>query len=112
MESLKHGVPIIGWPMYAEQRMNATMLSNEVGVAIKMPLIGDKLETLVVGREEIKRVVRMVMEGEEGKRIRSRAKELEVGGRAALCCGGPSYETLARVTESWKHHINFCMLSL
>ncbi|PWA63715.1 UDP-glucuronosyl/UDP-glucosyltransferase [Artemisia annua] len=88
VESLKHGMPIIGWPMYAEQRMNATMLGNEAGVAIKMPVVGDKGETLVVGREEIERVVRKVMEGEEGKRIRSRAKELEVSGRAALCCGG------------------------
>ena len=104
MESLKHGVPIIGWPMYAEQKMNATMLSDEAGVAVKMPVVGDKGETLVVGRDEIERVVRMVMEGEEGKRIRSRAKDLKVSARAALCCGGLSYEALARVTESWKHH--------
>nr|GEU33862.1 UDP-glucuronosyl/UDP-glucosyltransferase [Tanacetum cinerariifolium] len=68
---------MIGWPMYAEQRMNATMLSNEVGVAVKMQVVGDKGETLVVPREEIKRVVQMVMEGEEGKKMRSRAKELE-----------------------------------
>nr|GEY73757.1 anthocyanidin 3-O-glucosyltransferase 5-like [Tanacetum cinerariifolium] len=103
VESLKHGVPIIGWPMYPKQRMNATMLSNEVGVAVKMPVVGDKGETVVVGREEIERVVRMVMEGEEGKTIRSKAKELEVSGRAALSCGGMSYETLTRLTESWKH---------
>nr|GEY73758.1 anthocyanidin 3-O-glucosyltransferase 5-like [Tanacetum cinerariifolium] len=88
--------------MYAEQRMNATTLSNEVGVAVKMPVVGNKGETLVMGREEIERVVRTVMEGEEGKNIRSRAKELEVSGRATLSCEGSSYETLARIVESCK----------
>ncbi|GJY15114.1 anthocyanidin 3-O-glucosyltransferase 5-like protein [Tanacetum coccineum] len=102
LESVKHGVPMIGWPMYAEQRMNATILSNEVGVAVKMPVVGDKGETVVVRRDEIKWVVQTVMEGEEGMRIRSRAKELEASGQATLSRGGSSYETLARVAESWK----------
>ncbi|PWA21805.1 UDP-glucuronosyl/UDP-glucosyltransferase [Artemisia annua] len=102
LESVKHGVPVIGWPMYAEQRMNATILSNEVGVAVKMPVLGDGGEAVLVGRKEIERVVRMVMEGEEGKKIRSRAKELEVSGWATLSRGGSSYETLTKVTELWK----------
>ncbi|PWA85051.1 UDP-glucuronosyl/UDP-glucosyltransferase [Artemisia annua] len=102
LESLKHGVPMIGWPMYAEQRMNATILSKEVGVAVKMPVVGDDGETVIVRREEIERIVRAVMEGEEGKKIRSRAKELEASGQATLSHGGSSYETLTQVVESWK----------
>ncbi|GKD97045.1 anthocyanidin 3-O-glucosyltransferase 5-like protein [Tanacetum coccineum] len=102
LESVKHGVPVIGWPMYAEQRMNATSLSNEVGVAVKMPVLGDRGEAVLVGRKEIERVVRIVMEGEEGKKIRSTAKELEASGSATLSRGGSSYETLAKVTELWK----------
>ncbi|GJY44160.1 anthocyanidin 3-O-glucosyltransferase 5-like protein [Tanacetum coccineum] len=102
LESVKHGVPVIGWPMYAEQRMNATSLSNEVGVAVKMPVLGDRGEAVLVGRKEIERVARIVMEGEEGKKIRSTAKELEASGSATLSRGGSSYETLAKVTELWK----------
>lgn len=102
LESLKHGVPMIGWPMYAEQRMNASMLSNEVGVAVKMAVVGEGGETVKVGRDEIARVVRMVMEGEDGKKIWKRARELEASGKETLSCGGSSYETLARVVESWK----------
>ncbi|GKF63665.1 hypothetical protein Tco_0187113, partial [Tanacetum coccineum] len=82
--------------------MNATILSNEVGVAVKMQVVGDKGETVVVSREEIKWVVQMVMEGKEGKKMRSRAKELEASSQATLSRGGTSYETLARVVESWK----------
>nr|XP_043606882.1 UDP-glycosyltransferase 72B1-like [Erigeron canadensis] len=102
LESVLQGVPMIAWPMYAEQRMNATMLSDEVGVAVKMPVVGEAGETVVVGRDEIERVVRMVMEGEEGKKLRTRAKELKESGRATLSPGGSSYETLTRVVESWK----------
>ncbi|GKA56776.1 UDP-glucuronosyl/UDP-glucosyltransferase [Tanacetum coccineum] len=99
LESVKHGVPMIGWPMYVEQRMNATILSKEVGVAVKMLVVGDDGETMVVGREEIERVVRAVMEGEEGNKIRSRAKEVEASGQATLSHGGSSYEKLAQVAH-------------
>ncbi|KAJ9567224.1 hypothetical protein OSB04_003190 [Centaurea solstitialis] len=102
LESIKHGVPMIGWPMYAEQRMNASMLSDEIGVAVKMGVVGEGGETVVVGRDEIAKVVRNVMEGEEGKKIRKRARELEASGKVTLSCGGSSYESLARVIESWK----------
>nr|GEW53569.1 UDP-glucuronosyl/UDP-glucosyltransferase [Tanacetum cinerariifolium] len=67
-----------------------------------MPVLGDGGEVVLVGRKEIERVVRIVMEGEEGKKIRSRAKELEASGWATLSRGGSSYETLAKVTELWK----------
>ncbi|XP_071694479.1 anthocyanidin 3-O-glucosyltransferase 5-like [Rutidosis leptorrhynchoides] len=102
LESVKHGVPMIARPMYSEQRMNATVLSDEVGVAVKVPVVGDGGETVVVGRDEIAKVVREVMEGEKGKKLRCKAKELEASGRNSLSRGGSGFETLARVVESWK----------
>ncbi|KAK9948695.1 hypothetical protein M0R45_004260 [Rubus argutus] len=33
LESVTNGVPMIAWPLYAEQRMNATLLTEELGVA-------------------------------------------------------------------------------
>ncbi|KAH7849737.1 hypothetical protein Vadar_022334 [Vaccinium darrowii] len=56
----------------------------------------------VVGREEIGRVVRLVMEGDEGKVIRHRAKELRDSARIALDSGGSSYDSLARTVKAWK----------
>ncbi|KAL8026731.1 hypothetical protein ABFX02_14G048200 [Erythranthe guttata] len=79
LESLVCGVPMIAWPLYAEQRMNATMLVEEVGVAVKVAGVAEEEE--VIGREEIGRVVRAVMEGEEGKVIRRRAGELKENAR-------------------------------
>lgn len=99
LESMVHGVPMIAWPLYAEQKMNATMLTEEVGVAVK-PAARDGER--VIRREEIERVVRLVMESEEGKILRRRAKELQESAEKALVSGGSSYESLTRVVESWK----------
>ena len=98
LESITYGVPMIAWPLYAEQKMNAAMLVEEVGVAVK-PTVGEGKG--VVEREEIERMVRMVMEGEEGKAIRGRAKELEHSASQGLNFGGSSYESLFRVVKEW-----------
>ncbi|KAL6317967.1 hypothetical protein AAG906_031015 [Vitis piasezkii] len=98
LESISHGVPMIAWPLYAEQRMNATMLTEEVGVAVR-PVVGEGKN--VVGREEIERVVRLVMEGEEGKEMRRRVRELQSSALATLKPGGPSFEALSEVAGTW-----------
>ncbi|XP_027368176.1 hydroquinone glucosyltransferase-like [Abrus precatorius] len=84
MESVANGVPMIAWPLYAEQRMNATMLEEDVGVAVKVKGEG------VIGRKEIERVVRMVMEGEGGKVMKQRARELKDSAAKALEIEGSS----------------------
>ncbi|XP_059623734.1 anthocyanidin 3-O-glucosyltransferase 5-like [Cornus florida] len=99
LESIVHGVPMIAWPLYAEQRMNATMLAEEVGVAVKLVARGGER---VIGREEIERLVRLVMEGEKGKVMRRRVEELQESARNVLNHGGSSYDSLSLVAESWK----------
>jgi len=99
LESVIHGVPIIAWPLYAEQRMNATLLTEEAGVALKFSK--DPGEELV-DRNEIEKNVRIVMEGEKGKAIRRRAKELKESAKIALNSGGSSYESLCSIVQIWK----------
>ncbi|KAH7849836.1 hypothetical protein Vadar_023637 [Vaccinium darrowii] len=99
LESVVQGVPMITWPLYAEQKMNAAQLVEEVGVAVR-PVV--ELGKEVVGREEIERVVRLVMEGKEGKFIRQRAKELRDSARIALELGGSSFDSLTHVAKAWK----------
>ncbi|KAL8087740.1 hypothetical protein AgCh_037774 [Apium graveolens] len=103
LESLVHGVPMIVWPLYAEQRMNATLLTEEVAIGVELVAVsavagGRK----VVKREEIARVVRLVMEGEEGKVMRSKARELKQSAAKALKSGGSSYDLVSSIVESWK----------
>ncbi|XP_048331152.2 anthocyanidin 3-O-glucosyltransferase 5-like [Ziziphus jujuba] len=99
LESIMCGVPMIGWPLYSEQRMNATMLMEDVGVLTK-PVVEPGQET--IGRLEIERLMRTAIEGEKGKASRRKAKELKESARKALSTGGTSYESLSCLTKQWE----------
>ncbi|XP_010913987.1 hydroquinone glucosyltransferase [Elaeis guineensis] len=98
LESVVHGVPMIVWPLYAEQRMNAVMLSETVKVAMR-PEVG---KDGVVRREEISRVVKELMDGEGGRASRDRMAELREAAAKALTEEGSSYKALAEVAGKWK----------
>ncbi|KAK6938794.1 UDP-glucuronosyl/UDP-glucosyltransferase [Dillenia turbinata] len=102
LESVVHGVPMIAWPLYAEQRMNAAMLSKETRIAVKPGAVGPGKG--LVGRKEIERVVRTVLEGEEGTAMRKRVRELKESAAKVLNCGGSSCQELSRVVDSWKRN--------
>ncbi|MCL7044704.1 hypothetical protein MKW94_009454 [Papaver nudicaule] len=73
LESIVCGIPMITWPLFAEQKMNAIMLVEDVGVAVRPK----PNENGLIVREEISRVVKTLMAGEEGKRLRSKMRELK-----------------------------------
>lgn len=97
IESLTNGVPIIAWPLYAEQKMNATMLADEIGVAIRPGIFPGKK---VVKREEIEGMVRMLMQTNEGKGIRENAKKLKMSAENALKEGGSSYNSICELVKN------------
>ncbi|KAL6503602.1 hypothetical protein OROGR_025525 [Orobanche gracilis] len=80
MESLSQGVPIIGWPLAAEQGCNAKMLVEEMGVCVE---ITSGVESRISG-EEVRRVIETVMGGgakaEDMKKKAAKVKELMMGG--------------------------------
>ncbi|PKA54088.1 Hydroquinone glucosyltransferase [Apostasia shenzhenica] len=98
LESVVHGVPMIAWPLFAEQRMNAVSLVEGVKVALRPAASDDGM----VDREEIARVVRELMEGEEGREIRRRVKGLKEAAAAALEEKGSSAEAIAELAKKWK----------
>lgn len=102
LEAITNGVPMIAWPLYSEQRMNATMLVEELRVAVRPA--GQPSEE-VVGREEIAAMVRKIMaeEDEEGKSIRAKVKELKQSAEKAMAEGGSSYEEFNRVAKLFRH---------
>ncbi|XP_031483903.1 UDP-glycosyltransferase 92A1-like [Nymphaea colorata] len=73
LESLSHGVPLIGWPIAAEQFYNSKMMEEEMGVGVELAR-GNQAE---VRKEEVVRVVALAM-GETEKREEMRRKASEV----------------------------------
>lgn len=99
LESVVNGVPFICWPLYAEQKMNAVMLSEDLRVGLR-PVAYD--EGGIYRRGEIARAAKGLMEGEEGKRIRNRMKELKDAARVALSEDGSSTKALKEISMKWK----------
>lgn len=100
LESVVHGVPLIAWPLYAEQRMNAVMLTEDLKVALR-PKADEKG---IVGKEELGRVVKDLMEGEEGKKVRSRMQALKDEAAIVLSDEGSSTKALSQLASKWKNH--------
>nr|WGG89227.1 glycosyltransferase UGT37 [Helleborus thibetanus] len=99
LESTVHGVPLIAWPLFAEQKMNAIML-NDMKVALR-----PKFDTNgIVRRVEIAEVIKGLMEGEEGKRLRNKMKDLKDAAAAVLSEHGSSTKSLSEVALRWKNH--------
>ncbi|CAN6242313.1 unnamed protein product [Urochloa humidicola] len=60
LESMAHGVPIIGWPLSGEQFYNAKMLDEEWGVCVEVAR-GNMEEDTAVEREAVAGVLETVM---------------------------------------------------
>ncbi|CAJ2669908.1 unnamed protein product [Trifolium pratense] len=97
LESIQVGVPIVAWPLFAEQAMNAVMLSDDLKVAIRLKFGNDK----IVEKEKIAKVIKCVMEGEEGKGMRERMKSLKDCAANALKDDGSSIQTLSHLASQW-----------
>lgn len=92
LESIYMGVPMLCLPIFAEQPLNAQIIERNLGVGMGFTRQDDGL----AGREEIERVVRALMEGDEGCRLRKRALELKQMARDCLHNeGGSSQLALA-----------------
>ncbi|EEF37228.1 UDP-glucosyltransferase, putative [Ricinus communis] len=98
LESIVSGLPMIAWPLYAEQRINAAMLTEDNGVAVQ-----SKAKPLreVVSRDEIETMIREIMELKGGAR-RARLETLKLSAEKALRNGGLSHNSLAQVANDCK----------
>ncbi|KAF8053255.1 hypothetical protein N665_1442s0004 [Sinapis alba] len=97
LESVVSGVPMIAWPLFAEQKMNATLLNEELGVAIRSRKLPSEE---VVLRVEVESLVRRIMVEEEGCEMREKVKKLKDTAEMSVSCdGGSSYESLSRVAK-------------
>ena len=98
LESIQEGVPIVAWPLFAEQAMNAVMLCDGLKVALRLKFEDDE----IVEKEKIANVIKCVMEGEEGKGMRERMKSLKDYAGNAVKDEGSSIQTLSQLASQWE----------
>uniref|UniRef100_A0A1J3J7H6 Glycosyltransferase n=1 Tax=Noccaea caerulescens TaxID=107243 RepID=A0A1J3J7H6_NOCCA len=101
LESLWFGVPMVTWPLYAEQKINAFEMVEELGLAVEIrkyfrgDLLAGGMEMLTA--EDIERAIRRVME--EDSDVRNRVKEMAVKYHVALMDGGSSKTALTKFIQ-------------
>ncbi|KAK3447096.1 hypothetical protein EUGRSUZ_A02694 [Eucalyptus grandis] len=98
LEAVCAGVPMLAWPLYAEQGHNRVQLVQETKIALPV----DESEDGWVSSEEVEKRVRELMESEEGKMVRERVLVMKEEAKAALSPGGSSRSALAGLVDSWK----------
>lgn len=74
LESLSHGVPLLGWPMAGEQFFNSILMEKHIGVSVEVAR-GKRCD---IKCDEIVSKIKLVMEETEvGREIRKKAKEVK-----------------------------------
>ncbi|KAK1300548.1 UDP-glucose flavonoid 3-O-glucosyltransferase 7 [Acorus calamus] len=101
IEGLCAGVPMVTWPLFAEQFFNERMVVDvlRVGVAVGATEWGDEREEVVAG-EALRGAVERVMDGGgEAEGMRGRVREIGEAARRAVREGGSSHADLGRLME-------------
>ncbi|GAV88053.1 UDPGT domain-containing protein [Cephalotus follicularis] len=81
MESLSQGVPIIGWPMAAEQFYNSKMLVEEMGVSVELT----RGMHSCITREQVMEVIELVMDSKgKGEAMKKKAMVIKEQIRTAM----------------------------
>ncbi|TQE06638.1 hypothetical protein C1H46_007704 [Malus baccata] len=92
IESVTAGVPMLSWPFFAEQQTNCWYTCNGLGTG--MEIDND------VKRDEVEKLVRELMEGEKGKKMKRKANEWKKLAEEATGPHGSSIKNLDFVVNN------------
>uniref|UniRef100_A0AAT9PY69 Glycosyltransferase n=1 Tax=Panax notoginseng TaxID=44586 RepID=A0AAT9PY69_9APIA len=114
IEGVCSGVPMITWPMFAEQFFNEKLIVDilrigiKVGVQVSVRWGEEEKIGVLVKREQIQKAIETIMNGggEEG-RIRKRVTKLSKVGARAMEDGGSSHFNISLLIQDiWKQKNN------
>nr|WLF94737.1 UDP-glucosyltransferase UGT71G10 [Astragalus membranaceus] len=98
LESLWFGVPILTWPIYAEQQLNAFWMVKELGLGMELRLNYRKGSDLVVA-EEIEKGLKQLME-ERNSKVHKKVQEIKELARKAVLDGGSSSISIRKLIDN------------
>ncbi|KAM3695061.1 hypothetical protein ACJW30_07G099500 [Castanea mollissima] len=105
LEGVSAGVPMVTWPMGAEQFYNEKLVTHVLKIGVDVcahqwtSMVGDGIK-----RESLKKATRGIMVGEEAEEMRGRAKVFGKMARRAVEEGGSSYSDLNALIEELSLH--------
>ncbi|GJN25080.1 hypothetical protein PR202_gb12865 [Eleusine coracana subsp. coracana] len=91
LEAAVAGLPVLGWPVFAEQTTNCRQVCEVWGNGAELP---DQVESAAVAR-----MVREMMEGELGREKREKAAEWKAKAEAATGKDGSSWRNVERLLQ-------------
>ncbi|OEL34321.1 UDP-glycosyltransferase 73D1 [Dichanthelium oligosanthes] len=108
MEAITAGLPVVTWPHFADQFLNAKFAVEVLGIGVDVGVMEPVMyrpdqKEVVVGREVVEEAVRSVMDGgDEGEERRRRARALAAKARAAVEEGGSSHGNLLDLVKTFE----------
>uniref|UniRef100_A0A2P2IPL9 Glycosyltransferase n=1 Tax=Rhizophora mucronata TaxID=61149 RepID=A0A2P2IPL9_RHIMU len=100
LEAVVAGVPMVAWPLHAEQHMNRNVLVEEMKMAIAVEQ-KDEEDGFVSGAE-LEARVNALMDSDQGKKLRETGLLMRQKALAALSGNGSSIRSLNQLIEEWK----------
>ncbi|KAG7640896.1 UDP-glucuronosyl/UDP-glucosyltransferase [Arabidopsis suecica] len=99
LEGITAGLPMVTWPMGAEQFYNEKFLTKVLRIGVNVGATELVKKGKLISREEVEKAVREVIDGEEGEERRIRAQKLGEMAKAAVEEGGSSYNDVNKFME-------------
>ncbi|KAF9675878.1 hypothetical protein SADUNF_Sadunf09G0079200 [Salix dunnii] len=101
LEGVTAGVPMVTWPLGAEQFYNEALITDvlKIGIGVGSQEWSRCEQKLIVRKEDIEKAISQLMVGEEAEETRNRAKVLKEMARRATEEGGSSYSDLTALLE-------------
>nr|XP_004516947.1 UDP-glycosyltransferase 1 [Cicer arietinum] len=97
LEAVCEGVPMLTWPLYAEQKLNKVILVEEMKVALEL---NDSKDGFVSGNK-LEYRVKELMNSDKGKEIRKRIFEMKISAKKTKEENGSSIIALNKLTRLW-----------
>ncbi|KAK7312046.1 hypothetical protein VNO77_35578 [Canavalia gladiata] len=107
-EAISAGVPMITMPGFSDQYYNEKLITEVHGFGVEVGaaewcISPYEAKKKVVGGERIEMAVKRLMDGkEEGNKIRSKAKEMQLKAWKAIQEGGSSHNSLTALVDHFK----------
>nr|ART66191.1 uridine diphosphate glycosyltransferase 1 [Kalopanax septemlobus] len=103
LESVWFGVPLVTWPLYAEQQLNAFEMVIEYGMALDIKMDyrydADVKNCVTVQADEIESKIRELMMDINRNELRKKVKDVQEKSRNAILEKGSSYVSIGRIME-------------